>query len=86
MTTADLVRVTTSLIDAKNIPTYARVRGEIFGDVRPALYSMCHGKLFGSGLGRSRHPYRPRQPSALVWGIAAGSTHVGLLSIFVQSG
>ena len=35
MTTADLVKVTTSLIDAKNIPTYARVRGEILGEVRP---------------------------------------------------
>jgi hypothetical protein len=52
MTTADLVKVTTPLIDAKNIPTYARVSGEILGDVRPALYSRCHGKLFGSGLGR----------------------------------
>jgi 2-iminobutanoate/2-iminopropanoate deaminase len=37
MTTADLVKVTTSLTDAKDIQAYAKVRGEIFGDVRPAF-------------------------------------------------
>jgi 2-iminobutanoate/2-iminopropanoate deaminase len=37
MTTADLVKVTTSLIDSKDIPAYAKVRGEILGDVRPAF-------------------------------------------------
>jgi hypothetical protein len=85
MTTADLVKVTTLLIDAKNIPTYARVRGEILGDVRPALYSRSRQAIrFRSW--PSRYPYRPLQLSAFVWGIAAGSTHVGLLSIFAQSG
>jgi 2-iminobutanoate/2-iminopropanoate deaminase len=37
MTTADLVKVTTSLTDAQDIPAYAKVRGEILGDVRPAF-------------------------------------------------
>jgi 2-iminobutanoate/2-iminopropanoate deaminase len=37
MTTADLVKVTTSLTDARDIPGYVRVRGEILGDVRPAF-------------------------------------------------
>jgi Endoribonuclease L-PSP len=37
MTTADLVKVTTSLTDAKDIPAYAKVRGEILGDIRPAF-------------------------------------------------
>ncbi len=37
MSTADLVKVTTSLTDAKDIPAYAKLRGEILGDVRPAF-------------------------------------------------
>ncbi|HEY1544489.1 MAG TPA: Rid family hydrolase [Xanthobacteraceae bacterium] len=37
MTTADLVKVTTSLTDARDIPAYARIRGEVLGDVRPAF-------------------------------------------------
>ncbi|MEJ0096601.1 MAG: Rid family hydrolase [Methylocella sp.] len=37
MTTADLVKVTTSLTNAQDIPTYAKVRGEMLGDVRPAF-------------------------------------------------
>jgi 2-iminobutanoate/2-iminopropanoate deaminase len=37
MTTADLVKVTTTLTDAKNIAGYAKVRAEILGDVRPAF-------------------------------------------------
>jgi 2-iminobutanoate/2-iminopropanoate deaminase len=37
MTTADLVKVTTSLTNAKDIAAYAKVRGEILGDVRPAF-------------------------------------------------
>lgn len=37
MTTADLVKVTTSLTDARDIPAYATIRGEILGDVRPAF-------------------------------------------------
>jgi 2-iminobutanoate/2-iminopropanoate deaminase len=37
MTTADLVKVTTSLTSAKDIPGYAKVRGEFLGDVRPAF-------------------------------------------------
>ena len=37
MTTADLVKVTTSLTNAQDIPAYARVRGEILGDVRPTF-------------------------------------------------
>jgi 2-iminobutanoate/2-iminopropanoate deaminase len=37
MTTADLVKVTTSLTNAKDIPAYARVRGEMLGDVKPAF-------------------------------------------------
>lgn len=37
MTTADLVKVTTSLTDAKNIPAYAKVGSEMLGDVRPAF-------------------------------------------------
>src|SRR5215467_11634890 len=37
MTPADLVKVTTSLIDARDIPAYAKIRGEILGDVRPAF-------------------------------------------------
>ena len=36
MTTADLVKVT-SLTNAQDIPAYARLRGEILGDVRPTF-------------------------------------------------
>jgi 2-iminobutanoate/2-iminopropanoate deaminase len=37
MTTADIVKVTTSLTDAKNIAGYAKVRAEVLGDLRPAF-------------------------------------------------
>jgi 2-iminobutanoate/2-iminopropanoate deaminase len=37
MTTADLVKVTTSLTNPQDIAVYAKVRGEILGDVRPAF-------------------------------------------------
>jgi 2-iminobutanoate/2-iminopropanoate deaminase len=37
MTTADIVKVTTSLTNAWDIPAYAKVRGEFLGDVRPAF-------------------------------------------------
>jgi 2-iminobutanoate/2-iminopropanoate deaminase len=37
MTTAGLVKVTTSLPDAKDIQAYAKVHAEILGDVRPAF-------------------------------------------------
>ena len=37
MSTADLVKVSTSLTKAQDIPTYAKVRSEILGDVRPAF-------------------------------------------------
>ena len=37
MTTADLVKVTTSRTDARDIPAYAKIRGEVLGDVRPAF-------------------------------------------------
>jgi 2-iminobutanoate/2-iminopropanoate deaminase len=37
MTTADLVKVTTSLTDARDIPAYAKIRSEILGDMRPAF-------------------------------------------------
>jgi 2-iminobutanoate/2-iminopropanoate deaminase len=37
MTTTDLVKVTTSLTNAHDIPSYAKIRGEILGDVRPAF-------------------------------------------------
>ena len=37
MTTADLVKVTTSLTNARDIPGYVKVRGEILGDVRRAF-------------------------------------------------
>ncbi len=37
MTLADLVKVTTSLTNAADIATYARVRAEILGDVRAAF-------------------------------------------------
>jgi 2-iminobutanoate/2-iminopropanoate deaminase len=33
----DVVKVRSTLINAADIPTYARVRAEIFGDARPAL-------------------------------------------------
>jgi 2-iminobutanoate/2-iminopropanoate deaminase len=52
MTTADLVKVTTSLTDAKNIPAYAKVRSEMLGDVRPAFMLQVV-----TGLMR-RHPIR----------------------------
>jgi 2-iminobutanoate/2-iminopropanoate deaminase len=38
MTTADLVKVTTSLTNAADIPAYVKVRGEFLGDVRPAFH------------------------------------------------
>jgi 2-iminobutanoate/2-iminopropanoate deaminase len=37
MTTGDLVKVTTSLTNAGDIPGYVKVRGEFLGDVRPAF-------------------------------------------------
>ena len=37
MTTVDLVKVTTSLTNAQDIPGYVKVRGEILGDVKPAF-------------------------------------------------
>jgi 2-iminobutanoate/2-iminopropanoate deaminase len=37
MTTADLVKVTTSLTNAEDIPGSVKVRGEFLGDVRPAF-------------------------------------------------
>jgi 2-iminobutanoate/2-iminopropanoate deaminase len=37
MTTADLVKVTTSLTNAQDIPGYVRVRSEFLGDMRPAF-------------------------------------------------
>ena len=37
MTTVDLVKVTTTLTHASDIPAYAKIRGEFLGDVRPAF-------------------------------------------------
>jgi 2-iminobutanoate/2-iminopropanoate deaminase len=37
MTTADLVKVTTSLTNPKDVPAYVKVRAEFLGDVRPAF-------------------------------------------------
>jgi len=37
MTTADLVKVATSLTDTRDIPAYVKVRGEFLGEVRPAF-------------------------------------------------
>jgi len=37
MTTADLVKVTTTLVNADDIAPYARIRAEILGDARPAF-------------------------------------------------
>ncbi|HTH99080.1 MAG TPA: Rid family hydrolase [Stellaceae bacterium] len=37
MTTADLVKVTTTLTHAGDIPLYAKIRKEILGDVKPAF-------------------------------------------------
>lgn len=37
MTTADLVKVTTTLTNAKDIPGYAKVRSEVLGEARPAF-------------------------------------------------
>lgn len=37
MTTSDLVKVTTSLTNAQDVPGCVKVRGEILGDVRPAF-------------------------------------------------
>jgi 2-iminobutanoate/2-iminopropanoate deaminase len=37
MSPVDLVKVTTSLTNARDIPGYVKVRGEFLGDVRPAF-------------------------------------------------
>jgi 2-iminobutanoate/2-iminopropanoate deaminase len=37
MTAQDLVKVTTTLTDAKDIPAYVKIRSEVLGDVRPAF-------------------------------------------------
>ena len=37
MTPADLVKVTTSLINPRDVSGYVKVRGEFLGDVRPAF-------------------------------------------------
>ncbi len=37
MTTADIVKVATSLVDPKDMAGYVKVRSEILGEVRPAF-------------------------------------------------
>jgi 2-iminobutanoate/2-iminopropanoate deaminase len=37
MSTADLIKVTTSLTNPEDIPAFAKVRSEFLGDVRPAF-------------------------------------------------
>jgi 2-iminobutanoate/2-iminopropanoate deaminase len=37
MTVHDLVKVTTTLTSAENIPAYVEMRSEVLGDVRPAF-------------------------------------------------
>ena len=37
MTVADIVKVTTSLTDAKDISAYAKIRSDVLGDHRPAF-------------------------------------------------
>lgn len=37
MSWSDLVKVSTSLIDGREIPAYVKIRSEILGDVRPAF-------------------------------------------------
>ena len=37
MTIADLVKVTTSLTNGRDVPAYVKIRGEFLGDVRPAF-------------------------------------------------
>ena len=37
MTAADLVKVTTTLINTADIPGYAKIRKEMLGDIRPAF-------------------------------------------------
>ena len=37
MTPADMVKVTTSLTNAKDLPAYVKIRSEILGDLRPAF-------------------------------------------------
>ena len=37
MTINDIVKVTTSLIDARDIPTYVKVRKQVLGDIKPAF-------------------------------------------------
>jgi 2-iminobutanoate/2-iminopropanoate deaminase len=45
MTTADLVKVTTSLTNAADIPGYVKVRSEFLGDVRPAFMLLIVAQL-----------------------------------------
>lgn len=37
MTPTDLVKVTTSLTNGRDVPAYVKIRGEFLGDVRPAF-------------------------------------------------
>jgi 2-iminobutanoate/2-iminopropanoate deaminase len=37
MSTADLVKVTTSLTNAEDVPAFVKVRSEFLGDARPAF-------------------------------------------------
>jgi 2-iminobutanoate/2-iminopropanoate deaminase len=37
MTVGDLVKVTTSLTNAQDIPAYAKIRSEFLGDIKPAF-------------------------------------------------
>ena len=50
MTTADLVKVTTSLTDARDIPAYAKIRGQVLGDVRPAFMLQVVTQLIKPGV------------------------------------
>ena len=84
MTTADLVKVTTSLTDAKDIPAYAKVRGEILGDVRPAFMlqvviaarsalSACKDQAQSKFL-RAGTEQHSSGPPGKTWDIYAGQT------------
>jgi 2-iminobutanoate/2-iminopropanoate deaminase len=47
---ADLVKVTTSLTNAKDIPAYVEIRNEVLGDARPASMLSVISELVRPGI------------------------------------
>lgn len=50
MTAADLIKVTTTLVDAADLPLSVKIRKEVLGEARPALMSQVVNQLIRPGI------------------------------------